>query len=498
MPATYVSYMADVDAAKFFGMPLSRWMHSANVSLHLINALLLLFLSHRLSMAFGGGARSAAPLAAVAFWALHPLRAEPVAWIACRKEMLWTFFSLAGLISWARSFAPAVRSLSAGPLRLATLLLFAAACISKPTAMCLPFLAGAIHFLLWMGACGDTARFRATRQVLACYAVMLAMAAGTAAAAAYSQTHVAGQEAIALFAAPWHHRVVHALSALGFYVRATLWPAGLHVDCRIVDGIVPLGGVANLAALAGAVVVVAVVAVRLRVWRMSRATAVVWFSFAWFIVPLVPTLGLLGSFGIEAHADRFTYLPAMSFAFFAALAPASGIASRFAAQGRARTAAWMAVAVYAVLAVRQTGFWRDDHTAHLRALDCDPSHPRAMVHVGDALCAKGRFDKGIDHYRRSMALRPREYVKYRLAYALASRGSWDDYQEVKRLGAPVAANPSLDSRGMMLDALGTACMVDGDWDRAARFFEFSLAAPGRFWPKASTKRKIEECLERMK
>ena len=121
-----------------------------------------------------------------------------------------------------------------------------------------------------------------------------------------------------------------------------------------------------------------------------------------------------------------------------------------------------------------------------------------MVHVGDALCARYKdFDKGIGLYRRSLALRPREYVKYRLAYALASRGNWDDYQEVKRLGADVAADPSLDKRGMMLDALGTAYMVEGDWERAAKMFEASIAAPGRFWPKASTRRKLDECLERI-
>jgi uncharacterized protein HemY len=69
---------------------------------------------------------------------------------------------------------------------------------------------------------------------------------------------------------------------------------------------------------------------------------------------------------------------------------------------------------------------------------------------------------------------------------------------VKRLGADVAANPSLDRRGMMLDALGTAYMADGDWTRAAELFKASIAAPGRFWPKASTRRKLEECLERIK
>ena len=498
MPATYISYMADAELSKWFGVHLSAWMHSANVLMHLLNAVLLLHFANRLSSVLDGKAPPGLILASVAFWALHPLRVEPVAWIACRKELLWAFFSLSGLLLWLKSFAAGIRSVNAWIVRLAAFLLFVAACCSKPTAMCFPLLAGALHLLLRAGKEDASGRFRVTKPLVAFYAAMVAVAGGTALAAAYSQTHVAGQEAVALFAAPLHHRIVHALSALGFYVRATLWPCGLHIDCRIVEGVMPLGGVTNLVAAASAAAASVLLAVKVRAWRMSRVAAVCWFSFAWSILPLVPTLGLFGSFGIEAHADRFTYLPAMSIVFVAALMPVSAPAGRFVPYGKLRGLALLAVVACAILSVRQTGFWRDDRTAHERALDCDPMHPRAMVHVGDALCAKGRFDQGIGFYRRSMALRPREYVKYRLAYALASRGNWDDYLEVKRLGAEVAENPSLDSRGMMLDALGTAYMVDGDWKRAAGLFEASIAAPGRFWPKASTKRKLEECLERIK
>ena len=69
---------------------------------------------------------------------------------------------------------------------------------------------------------------------------------------------------------------------------------------------------------------------------------------------------------------------------------------------------------------------------------------------------------------------------------------------MKRLGADVAGKPSLDSRGMMLDALGTAYMAEGDWENAVRMFKASIDAPGRFWPKASTKSKLDECLERIR
>ena len=497
MPITYISYMVDIEASKFFGVPLSVLMHIANVILHVLNALILFFIAHRLSVTYPRGRRQFAILLAVIFWAIHPLRVEPVAWIACRKEMLWVFFTLSGLFFWLKSFASDASSRRVGLFRTLTVLLFVAACLSKPTAMCFPVLAGIIHWFLCLTA-EKTEQFRVTKSLLFCYVIMIVMAGCTALAAAYSQTHVAGQEAVALFAAPLHYRIVHALSALGFYIRGTLWPSGLHIDCRIVEGIMPLGAVSNLIALAVAAIALVLFAAKVRAWQMSRTSALLWLPFVWCMVPIVPTLGLLGSFGIEAHADRFTYLPSMAIVFIAALMPIPAVFVSFTSRGMMLRLVCLAVVAYAIVSVRQTRFWRDDHTAHLRALDCDPLHPRAMVHVGDALCAKGKFDKGIGFYRRSLALRPREYVKYRLAYALASRGNWDDYLEVKRLGADVAENPSFDTRGMMLDALGTAYMVEGDWEKAAKLFEASIAAPGRFWPKASTKRKLDECLERIK
>ena len=499
MPLTYITYMIDMDVSRITGMQLSAWMHLVNVLLHALNAIFLLYLARRIALATGRDGNSWIVLVAALFWAIHPMRVEPVAWIACRKEMLWVLFTLVGLVFWLKYLTASVRNAAAKICLVSAILSCVAACLCKPTAMCFPFLAGALHLLLRSGAGGDWRKPGFSTPVIACYIAMFTVAGGTAIAAAYSQTHVAGQEAVALFAAPFHHRVVHALSALGFYFRAAVWPRGLHVDFRIEEGLIPQDGVANLIAFAVAAMIAVLVIVY--IWRnhCPGAMAACLFSLAWFMVPIAPTLGLFGSFGIEAHADRFTYLPAMAIVFLVALCRMPDVAVKRFSDGAFFKVALMIVAAYGVFAFRQAGFWRDDYTAHLRALDCDPGHPRAMVHVGDALCARVKdFDMGIAFYRKSLAFRPREYVKYRLAYALASRGRWEDRQEVKRLGAEVVRNPSLDQRGMMLDALGTVYMAEGDWETAIRMFEASIAAPGRFWPKGATKRKLDECIERIR
>ena len=97
MPITSISYMCDVS---LFGLKTPGAFHLVNVALHMLNTLLLLMFAWRLAQPRDGGniathaaqpGRAALPrgrgiwiVLAVAFWALHPQRAEAVAWIASR------------------------------------------------------------------------------------------------------------------------------------------------------------------------------------------------------------------------------------------------------------------------------------------------------------------------------------------------------------------------------------------------------------------------------
>jgi hypothetical protein len=475
MPATYISYMIDCTASKALGLPLIGWMHAVNILLHALNAVLLaMFAGMLLKRRDGSASVASAIVFAVLVWALHPLRAEPVAWIAARKELLWSFFALAGLLFWSRGS------------RLCAYICCALSCLSKPTAVCIPLLALLLDLHLGTFA-GKPLRRRAVP-----YIPMFVFAAVTGCIAAYSQTHVSGQAATELFAAPLPQRLVGALSAIGFYLRSFVWPFGLHIDCRSVTGMMPIGGAANIAFAGISAVLFAVARFRRKSedLKESHFRALLSFCAAWFFISLFPTLGILGSFGMEAHADRFTYLPMMAFAFL------------FSAVRIGMSAKILVLSALTALAYIQLGYWRDDAVAHARALECDPGHPRAMVHVADSRCSRRRdFDGGIELYRKALTLSESvpaggfnaRDTAARLAYALASRGRYDDFCEVLSLGADVLKDPSLDRRGMMLDALGTAFMYRGDFVRAGVLLRASLAAPDRFWPKASTKHKLEQC-----
>ncbi|MBI2815867.1 MAG: tetratricopeptide repeat protein [Acidobacteria bacterium] len=123
-PLTWLSHMAD---AQVFGIN-GRAHHIVNVSLHIINTLLLFGLLRRMTGALGRSAFVAA------LFAVHPLHVESVAWVAERKDVLNTLFGL--LAIWA--YVASVQRKRLG-MHVVALLLFACSLMAKPMLVTLPF-----------------------------------------------------------------------------------------------------------------------------------------------------------------------------------------------------------------------------------------------------------------------------------------------------------------------------------------------------------------------
>ncbi len=71
----------------------ARVFHITSLVLHLLNVILVFFFIYILS-----GKRIIVPTVAGFLFAVHPMHVESVAWISERKDVLYTFFFLAGLI----------------------------------------------------------------------------------------------------------------------------------------------------------------------------------------------------------------------------------------------------------------------------------------------------------------------------------------------------------------------------------------------------------------
>ena len=542
MPATYISYMADIT---LFGPGMGPH-HLVNVALHTLNALLLyallLALLPRTADAPGGTravASAALALLATAFWALHPQRVEAVAWIAGRKELLCALFTLLGLHCWLR---PGRR------WTLAATLCCALACMSKPTAMCFPFLAFAV-------ACLNDTRNDTTlttnnappkTRPLTAYLPLLALAVATGTLAVYSQTHPEGRPELALFTASLPWRLLNAAVSMGLYLFQALVPVGLHLDYRATPGHFPLDGLLGLATLGVAALVFGFILYR--AWKnlkgrqaddgtgtdaqervppvltVRRLLALLLF----FCAALAPTLGIFGSFGEAARADRFFYLPSLALSFGLGFFVLD--LSRTARRGRRALPSQSvpgpqlvgadvpgrphpepqrspktglpplpALAALVVLVDFGAAFplvasYRNDYTAFSRTLACDPDNGRALAHVASEECARfGRIDRGISLYRRSQELRPRDDTAAQLAYTLALRGLSSDYAEIRRLCAKFACDHTLDRKGMALEALGTTAMRQRKWAEAIACLEDSIKAPQRFYSAEDARLRLGAC-----
>ena len=520
MPVTWISYMADIS---LFGRG-AAGHHIVNVAIHIANSLILL----HLVFSMAGQARDSSgssdssdsrnsrissfsskqgPLKttlllvalAVAFWAIHPQRVEAVAWIASRKELLWAFFALLGLVAWrgGRSFA--------------ALACCALACMSKPTAMVFPFLALIFRPLMPLRPLIPLNPSKPLR-FLVVWVIMLAISLATGALAIYSQTHPEGMSTKDLFYAPLGERLVGAATAIGLYLAQMVVPVGIHLDYRAIPGGWPLH-----CGLGIAIFAVAVFGVGLWLWgrgsrnsRTSRASSnssasgessklkesgdsrtIAIKAILFFIIALLPTLGLFGSFGEHARADRFLYVPAMALPLFAA-----GLGFRSSPSGMpgivfcGKLAILPILLIFAVLSFRLTATYRDDVSAFTHTLACDPDHGRALAHVGEARCAAGSLDEGIEMLRRSREVRPRDATDGKLAYALMRRGQSSDWNEIRTVCAPYAANPMRDVKGQALEALGTAELKAREWTKAAEHLSRSILAPARFYSPNDAKLKL--------
>ena len=92
LPLLWISYMADT---RFFGSEPFGY-HLTNILLHTANAALFFWILFR---ATGSRWRS---FFAAAFFAIHPLRVESVAWISERKDVLSGLFFMLSVLAYVR------------------------------------------------------------------------------------------------------------------------------------------------------------------------------------------------------------------------------------------------------------------------------------------------------------------------------------------------------------------------------------------------------------
>jgi protein O-mannosyl-transferase len=366
-PLTTLSHMAD---CQIYGLK-AGGHHFTNVVLHNIGAVLL-FLVFR---AMTGCIWRSAFVAAI--FAVHPMRVESVAWIAERKDVLSGVFFMLTLGAYLRYVrAPNIS-------RYVTVSIFlACGLMSKATFVTVPL----VLLLLDYWPLQRANDFPAWRRMIIEKIPLFALSAAASVATMFAQTvTMASLEQLPLLP-----RLKNAAVSLIAYIRQMFWPTDLAVFYPH-----PHDQLNIWIVVAAAVLIIAITVVAILVRQKHPAVFVGWF---WYLLLLVPVLGIV-QVGLQARADRFTYLPHIGMTMLLTWTCAD-----LTQQWRNRrvvltSVATCAIAVSIILAYQQTTYWCDSISLWEHALAVTPDNQTAHQNLAAALWTKGRIAESHQHSR---------------------------------------------------------------------------------------------------
>ena len=390
-PLTYTSFRFEY--ALWGAYP--QAYHWGNILLHAANALLVwrLLWVLRIPGAWLGAA----------FFALHPVQVESVAWISERKNVLMGLFFLLALLAWVK-FVEASSQERRKYYGLA-LFFYALALFSKTTACTLP---AALLLILWL----KKVRIDGRRVAQIGPFVILGFGMGLV-AIWWERYHQGTLDEFYGIGLP--ERFLVASRALWFYVGELLWPANLVFSYP--RWTTSAGNLLDYSwLLATAVAVVFLYLGRHRLGRGPIAAAL------FFVATLSPVLGFIAlyTFRYSFVADHYQYLASIGPLALAAAGITRAIDFFGQRKRFVQSALGAALLVsLGVLSWRQCAMYVDLDTLWGTTLARNPNSWMAHNNIGISLARQGRTQEAIDHFNRALELNPHhDEADYNLANAL--------------------------------------------------------------------------------
>jgi Tfp pilus assembly protein PilF len=439
-PLVWLSFMLDY---QLYGLNAGGY-HLTNLVLHLLSALLLLWLLTRMTQAIGPSAFAAA------LFALHPMHTESVAWIAERKDVLSAFFWILTLCLYVWYIRKQVLG-----RYLAVLLCFACALMSKPMAVTLPVIMilmdywplkrfepqqGKINLLLEQ--LKEKTPFFIVSALLIVFTLTIP-----------NERDLRNLPLGLSFA----NASVSAIT----YLAKTLWPHNMAVFYPFPDKI-PLWQVS------GAVILL--IFITTAVILMMKRRPYLFVGWFWYIITILPVIGII-HIADFAMADRYYYLPSIGIAVMLAWGIPLFFPNRATRKKILFPAAIAFLAVMSVLTWRQCGYWRDSKELWTHTLQVTEDNALAYNNLGYTLFTEGKVKESIEYYNKSISITQGDasaYNKRGMAYASLGQHqrSISDFNEAIRLKPNYA--PAFYNRGNIYKDLGQYKQAIKDFDDTIR------------------------------
>ena len=480
-PLTWLSLMLDCE---LFGVKPGP-LHLVNVLFHIVNTLLLFIVFNRMTKALWQSVFVAA------LFALHPLHVESVAWIAERKDVLSTLFWLLTMLAYVRY----VERSSAGRYILA-LIFFALGLLAKPMLVTLPFVLLLLDY--WPLDRFSNFRFSIRNSIIEKLPFFFLSILSSVI------TFVVQQKGGAVFSGdivPFNVRLANAICSYFVYIEKMFWPVRLAVLYPY-----SIHGISLVKVLLSATVLVLITVLVLYNYRRRKYLIVGWL---WYLGTLVPVIGIV-QVGVQAFADRYTYVPLTGLFIICAFASADLLKNVPFKKYILATSATIVLLACTILTTVQLIYWKDSGLLFERALAVTENNVHILNNYGNALGAMGRhkeaakvleqavrglpdsyeirnnygkalqnlgkLDEAIEQYQIALKIEPTaDFARYNLSVALAAKGNLDAAIEQCRI--VLAARPD---DAEMHTHLGILLQNQGKLDQAIESYKKALQIDPKF------------------
>ncbi len=378
-PLSLVSHMLD---CQVYGLnPAGH--HLSSVLFHAAAVVFFFLFLERLTGAFWRSALAAG------FFAIHPLGAESVAWVAERSNVLCAALMALSLYAYS-GYAQNRRKNWFG----ISLVAFVLALLAKPTAVMMPVILVLLDWLVLSGSVGQTGKRSMALAIvdkipffvfsgLRLWAVLLA-GRGT--------SPVLESDSIS-----FGLLLANGVVSLVKYLWQIVYPANLSVYYPFPDSI-------PWWQPAGALLLILLITA----WaaRHRRDAPMLLLGWLWYLVFLVPSFGVVRSGPWPAMADHYVYIPLLGI-FMSAIWAVPGRLLRT-RPGRILipAAGVVLLLIWGTAAFLHTLHFKNSRALFTQAVSVTFDNFFAHVGLGNACLEEGEYDKAEKQFRRALAIKP--------------------------------------------------------------------------------------------
>jgi hypothetical protein len=381
-PVTWLSHMLDWN---LFGANAAGY-HLVNLLLHIGTALFLFLFLHKTTKNIWSSAF-------VSFlFALHPLRVESVAWAAERKDVLSMFFGMASIYTYSfynEDYKVFKYFICLG--------LFALSLMSKPLLVTLPF----VLLLLDYWPLGRWTKEMSANNRISKIRIFMEKIPFILLSVICSMLTLGAQNKVGALASieqlPFSVRIHNAVIS---YLKKILWLADLAVFYPY-EHAFPLWQTLSVCLI--------LLMISIFVVLYIKKLPFLFIGWFWYLGTFIPMIGLVQA-GMQAMADRHTYLPSIGIAIILAwsiplLFPRDDLRKKILLPVGTAT-----LIILAILTWQQCAYWKNTFELFNHALHVTKDNFLAHNSRGIAYGELGQYQLAIEDFNEAIRLKP-DYAK---------------------------------------------------------------------------------------